>query len=220
MSSAQRAADDTPEMYVSAWALPEVVEAAARTGRPRLAADSVDRFVVATQGSGTDWALGIGARSRALVQEGDPAEDLYREGVDRLDRTRLRPEAARSRLLYGEWLRREGRRVDAREELRTAYEMFSAIGMVAFAERARRELLATGATVRRRTAETSHELTAQERQVAQLARDGLSNPEIGSRLFISARTVQYHLHKVFTKLDITSRNELHRVLPSDSPVPR
>jgi DNA-binding CsgD family transcriptional regulator len=141
--------------------------------------------------------------------------DLYREAIDRLRRTRLRPELARAHLLYGEWLRRENRRVDAREQLRTAHDLLATIGMEAFAERARRELLATGETARRRTVETSSELTAQEALIARLAREGLSNPEIGARLFISARTVKYHLGKVFTKLDISSRAQLHRVLPRD-----
>jgi DNA-binding NarL/FixJ family response regulator len=140
---------------------------------------------------------------------------LYREAIDRLRRTRLRPELARAHLLYGEWLRRENRRVDAREQLRTAHDLLATIGMEAFAERARRELLATGETARRRTVETSSELTAQEALIARLAREGLSNPEIGARLFISARTVKYHLGKVFTKLDISSRAQLHRVLPRD-----
>ena len=132
-----------------------------------------------------------------------------------MSRTRLRPELARAHLLYGEWLRREGRRVDAREQLRTAHDMFAAIGMEAFAERARRELLATGEKVRKRTVETRDELTAQEDQIARLARDGLSNPEIGAQLFISARTVEWHLGKVFTKLGISSRAQLDRALPSD-----
>ncbi len=153
VSAAQRAADDTPESYVTAWALPELVEAAARTGDLQLAADSVERFVAATQASGTDWARGIEARSRALVQEGGPAEDLYREAVDRLSRTRLRPELARAHLLYGEWLRRQNRRSDARGQLRLAYDLFSEIGMMAFAQRALGELQATGETVRKRQEE-------------------------------------------------------------------
>ena len=139
---------------------------------------------------------------------------LYREAIDRLGRTRLRPELARAHLLYGEWLRREGRRVEAREQLRIAHDMFAAIGMEAFAERARRELLGTGEKVRKRTAETRDELTPQEEQIARLARDGLSNPEIGARLFLSPRTVEWHLHKVFAKLGISSRKGLHEALPS------
>ena len=148
-----------------------------------------------------------------MVSEGDEAEGFYRESIARLGRTRIRAELARAHLLYGEWLRRERRRGDAREQLRVAHQMLEAMGLEAFAERARRELAATGETVRKRTVETRGELTAQEAQVAKLARDGLTNPEIGSRLFISARTVQYHLSKVFTKLDITSRSQLDRVLP-------
>jgi DNA-binding NarL/FixJ family response regulator len=155
------------------------------------------------------------ARCRALLSKGESAERLHREAIERLARTRRRPELARAHLLYGEWLRRENRRVDAREQLRTAHAMFAAIGMEAFAERARRELLATGEKVRKRSPETSAELTAQEALIARLARDGLSNPEIGARLFLSARTVKYHLGKVFTKLDISSRAQLHRALPSD-----
>jgi ATP/maltotriose-dependent transcriptional regulator MalT len=161
----------------------------------------------------TDWALGIEARVRALISEGDLADRLYRDSITHLRRVPVRAELARSHLLYGEWLRRERRRVDAREQLRTAHEMLSTTGIDAFADRARRELMATGETVRKRTEETRDELTAQEQQIAALARDGLSNPEIGTRLFISPRTVKYHLRKVFIKLDISSRNELDRVLP-------
>ena len=153
------------------------------------------------------------ARVHALLSEGDEAEGCYRESIGRLRRTRVRAELARAHLLYGEWLRRERRRGDAREHLRTAHEMLTAMGIEAFAERAQRELLATGESARRRTAETTAELTSQEAQIARLARDGLSNPQIASRLFISSRTVQYHLSKVFTKLDISSRSQLDRVLP-------
>jgi len=152
------------------------------------------------------------------VSEGAVAEDLYRQAIDRLSRTRLRADLARSHLLYGEWLRREGRRVDARAQLRRAHDMLAALGMDAFAERAQVELMATGERVRRRTVETRDELTAQERQIALLARDGLSNPEIGSRLFLSPRTVEWHLRKVFVKLGISSRRELAKVLPEASPV--
>ena len=164
----------------------------------------------------TDWALGIEARVRALLSEGEAAESLYRESIAHLGRTRARVEVARGHLLYGEWLRRERRRVDAREQLRTAHEMLDTMGVEGFAERARRELAATGETARKRTVETRDDLTAQEAQIARLARDGLSNPEIGTRLFISPRTVKYHLRKVFIKLDISSRNELERVLPIDA----
>jgi DNA-binding CsgD family transcriptional regulator len=169
----------------------------------------------------TEWALGIEARIRALLSDGEAADGFYRESVERLGRTRIRAELARSRLLYGEWLRRQGRRMDAREQLRTAHQMLEEMGMAAFAERARRELRATGETARKRTAPAtrtaaaSAALTAQEAQVARLARDGLSNPEIGARLFISPRTAQYHLSSVFTKLGISSRSQLDRVLPAD-----
>ena len=160
----------------------------------------------------TEWALGIEARVRALLGKGEVADGLYRESIERLGRTRVRVELARSHLLYGEWLRRENRRLDAREQLRTAHEMLAAMGVEAFAERARRELSATGESAPRRTVETRDVLTVQEAQIARLARDGLSNPEIGTRLFISRRTVEYHLHKVFGKLGISSRNQLHRAL--------
>jgi DNA-binding CsgD family transcriptional regulator len=162
----------------------------------------------------TDWALGIEAQIRALLSEGETADSRYRESLARLARTRMRVELARAHLLYGEWLRRQRRRSDAREQLRTAHSMLEGIGAEAFAERARRELLTTGERVRRRTVETSGELTAQEAQIARLAREGLSNPEIGTRLFLSAHTVQYHLRKVFAKLGITSRSQLDRVLPA------
>jgi DNA-binding CsgD family transcriptional regulator len=196
-------------------ALPELIEAATRSGMAERAAGALQRLSETTRACGTEWALGIEACSRALLSENEAAEDLYREGIDRLGRTRVRLALARARLLYGEWLRREGRRVDAREQLRTAHEMFSSMGFAAFAERAERELLATGETARKRTVETNDQLTPQEAQIARLARDGLSNPAIGSQLFISPRTVEYHLHKVFAKLDISSRNQLDRVLPGD-----
>jgi DNA-binding CsgD family transcriptional regulator len=172
---------------------------------------------VATAVAPTDWGLGVAARSRALLSEGDEAEGLYQEAIARLGRTRLRPELARTHLLYGEWLRRENRRVDARARLRTADQLCTGIGMEAFAERAQRELQATGETVRKRVAETRDDLTAQERQIAQMAGSGLSNPEIGARLFLSPRTVEWHLRKVFAKLKISSRRELTNALPvSDS----
>jgi DNA-binding CsgD family transcriptional regulator len=213
LASARRASDDTPELHVSAWALVELIEAAVRSGHARLAAEAVERLAVATQAGGTDWALGIEARSRALVSEGDAADALYREAIDRLGRTRVRPELARAHLLRGEWLRRERHRLDAREQLRTAHQMFGRIGMEAFARRAERELSATGAHARKRTVQTLDDLTPQEHQIAQMARDGLSNPEIGARLFISPRTVKYHLQKVFSKLEISSRSQLASRLP-------
>jgi DNA-binding CsgD family transcriptional regulator len=169
-----------------------------------------------TRAAPTEWALGIEARVRALLSEGEAAERHYRESIARLGRTRLRVQLARAHLLYGEWLRRERRRLDARAQLHTAHAMLDGMGIEGFAERARRELRATGATARKRTVETREELTAQEAVIARLAREGLSNPEIGSRLFISARTVQSHLGKVFAKLAITSRGQLDQVLASDS----
>jgi DNA-binding CsgD family transcriptional regulator len=210
LAPAQRAcAQDELSLY--ALALVELVEAAVRSKRPRLAATALERLSARTQASRTGWALGLEARSRALLTDGPSAEPLYEEAVERLARGRLAPHLARAQLVYGEWLRRENRRVDAREQLRAAHDTFSRIGAEGFAERARRELLATGEAVRKRTLDTRHVLTAQEAQIAHLARDGLSNPEIGARLFISPRTVQYHLGKVFAKLEVTSRNQLGRV---------
>ena len=207
LAAAQRAcAQDDLSLY--ALALAELIEAAARSSRPELAAAALEHLGERTRASGTEWALGVEARSRALVTEGPFAEPLYEEAVERLSRARVPPHLARAQLVYGEWLRREKRRVDAREQLRTAHDTFSRIGAEIFAERTRRELLATGETARRRTADTSDVLTPQEAQIARLARDGFSNPDIGAQLFISPRTVQYHLHKVFAKLDITSRNQL------------
>ena len=194
------------------WSLPELVEAAARCGNDELCVDALQRLTQRTQAAGTNLALGLEARSRALLCEGPPAEELYREAIDRLGSCRLVPELARAHLLYGEWLRRENRRVDAREQLRTAHEMFVVIGMEAFADRARGELQASGEKVRRRTDERRDDLTAQERQIARLARDGLSNPEIAARLFLSARTVEWHLHNVFVKLNIKSRRDLENAL--------
>ena len=211
--SARQATSNTFEYWVSVWALPELVEAAMHVGDAELARDALERLAETTQPAGTDFALGIEARSRALLSDGTGAHDLYREAIERFSRTRLRPELARAHLLYGEWLRREGRRVDAREQLRTAHHLFGAIGMEAFAERARRELLATGEKARKRRPGTRGELTPQEDQIARLARDGLSNPEIGAQLFVSARTVEWHLRNVFAKLDITSRRQLQTALP-------
>jgi len=207
------AAEQAPELYTSMWALPELIEAASRTGQTRLAADALGRLAEVTSIGQTDWGQGIYARSRALLSDGEDAERWYREAVDRLSRTGFRPELARAHLLYGEWLRREGRRADARVQLRTAHNMFAAIGMQAFTERARRELLATGETARRRTTDAHDQLTPQETQIARLAQAGMSNPEIAAQLFLSPRTVEYHLAKVFTKLDITSRRQLRQALP-------
>jgi DNA-binding CsgD family transcriptional regulator len=208
-----QSASDREELMLSVWSLPELVEAAARSGRTELATAAVERLAERTRAAATDLAAGVEARARALVSEAALAEELHREAIDRLARCRFRLDLARAHLLYGEWLRRVQRRVDARKQLRAAHEMFASMGASAFTERARRELLATGETARARMPDTRDQLTAQEGQIAQLARDGLSNPEIGARLFISPRTVQYHLRKVFAKLDISSRNQLHRVLP-------
>jgi DNA-binding CsgD family transcriptional regulator len=201
------------ELMVSVWSLPELIEAAARIGRREIAAGALESLAERTRAARTEWALGIEARSRALLSEGGLAEELYREGVDRLSRCRVTLELARAHLVYGEWLRRENRRIDAREQLRTAHEMLTAMGADGFAERARRELSATGETVRKRIDETRGGLTAQEAQIARLASDGRTNPEIGAELFISPRTVEWHLHKVFTKLGIGSRRELPWALP-------
>ncbi len=209
-----RASDD---IVTSSWALFELAEAASRCGRPDVARDAVDRLSERATASGTPWAMGCEARSRALVEDGEAAESLYRLAIDWLAPSRMAWYLARARLSYGEWLRREGRRADARPQLRNAHDTFASMGAEGFAERAQRELLASGDRVRKRQDDTRDDLTAQERQIAQLARDGLSNPEIGARLFLSPRTVEWHLRKVFTKLGIRSRRELANVLPgSDS----
>jgi DNA-binding CsgD family transcriptional regulator len=213
LAAARYASQETPALYASMWALPELVEAAVRCGNRRLAAEALERLAETTRPGGTDFGLGIEVRSRALVSEGTAAEGLYREAIDRLGRTQLRPELARAHLLYGEWLRRAGRRTDARDQLREAYEMLIAMGVAGFAGRARRELLATGENVRKRRAETAGDLTAQEAQIARLARDGLSNPQISTQLFLSPRTVEWHLRKVFVKLGISSRRQLRGALP-------
>jgi len=200
-------------LSIGAFLAVEFVEAAVRCGHADAAADAVDMLAEVTSASGTDWASGVEARCRALISEGPAAEELYRESIERLARTALRPDSARAHLLYGEWLRRERRRSEARAELRLAHDMFVEMGMEVFAGRAHRELEATGETARKRTVATDPELlTAQETQIARMARDGHSNPEIGSRLFISTRTVEYHLQKVFTKLNVQSRRQLDRVL--------
>jgi ATP/maltotriose-dependent transcriptional regulator MalT len=219
-AAAQRACDYDDDLGSLLWTLPELVEAAVRTGRTETAAWAYDRLDEVTGASNSDWGLGIRARSRALVSEGETAECLFRESITRLDRTSLRVDLARAHLLYGEWLRRERRRSDAREQLRTAHEMLEAMGVGGFAERARRELRSTGEYARKRSPAARHEeLTAQELLISTLARDGLSNPEIGTRLFISAHTVQYHLRKVFAKLGINSRSQLDHVLPRDAATP-
>jgi DNA-binding CsgD family transcriptional regulator len=207
LAAAQRACQFEDLGYFN-WSLAELIEAATRAGDQEAGTQAMAMLAERTQASGTDWALGIEARSRALLSDGQAADDLYREAVQRLGRTRVVVHLARAHLLYGEWLRRENRRQDAREALREAHEIFSRIGADGFAERARRELLATGETVRKRTTENPVDLTAQEAQVAKLAREGLTNPEIASQIFISPRTVEWHLGNVFSKLGITSRKDL------------
>jgi DNA-binding CsgD family transcriptional regulator len=211
--AAARSASDDGDFGYSGAVLPELVEAAVRAGNPDVATTALRRLEEHAVAADTDWALGVLARSRALMSEGDEANALYLEAIERLERTRIRVELARAHLVYGEWLRRDGRRTDARRHLRTAHEMFGSFRAEAFAARARRELQATGETVRKRTLETRFELTAQERQIAVLAGGGLTNPEIGARLFISPHTVEWHLRKVFVKLDISSRRQLHAKLP-------
>ena len=213
IAAAVRATEYREEMYLSNWALSELVLAASRTGDRVLAADAMGRLTELTAASGTEAALGIAARSRALLAD-DDAEPMHVEAIQRLATTRVPVELARARLYYGEWLRRKGRRVDARNQLHDAYNAFDEIGAESFAEQARRELQATGESVRKRTVETRDDLTSQERQIARLARDGLSNPEIGTRLFISPRTVEWHLRNVYTKLGIRSRRDLRSALPS------
>jgi DNA-binding CsgD family transcriptional regulator len=215
LSEAEQAVEATPELWISAWALPELIEAATKTGETRLAVEALESLAEATSASRTDWGLGVHARCRALLSEGEDAEGWYREAIDRLRRTRLRPDLARAHLLYGEWLRRERRRHDARRQLRTAREMFVAMRVEGFADRAERELLATGERARKRPVEAREDLTPQEAQIARLARDGLSNTEIGAQLYISPRTVEYHLRKVFTKFNISARSELARALPRE-----
>ena len=207
--AAARQACEHEDVMAYSGALVELVEAGVRSGQPEEAAAAFDRLSERTQASGTEWALGVEARCRALL---DDDEAAYQESIEQLTRSRAAVELARSRLVYGEWLRRENRRTDARELLRAAHESFSHMGAEAFAERARRELLATGETARRITADTWDALTPQELQVARLARDGYTNPEIGAQLFISPRTVEYHLHKVFRKLEVSSRKELRDAL--------
>jgi DNA-binding CsgD family transcriptional regulator len=218
--AAARQASEHRHPYVSAWALPELIEAGVHAGDTRTASDALDLLAERTRAGGTEEGLGVEARCRALLSEGEAAEGYYREAIGRLGPTRLRPDLARAHLVYGEWLRRERRRSDAREHMRTAHQMLDEMGMEGFAERARRELLATGETADKRAGRAAHggtALTSQEAQVARLARDGLSNPEIAARLFISARTVQYHLSKVFAKLGISSRGQLHQALPGEQP---
>jgi DNA-binding CsgD family transcriptional regulator len=210
LAAAREAAADPLELRSAKWALAELVEAGARSGNADAAADALEQLSAMTRASGTELALGIEAARRALLSDDDAAEGLYLEALDRLRRTRMRIELARAQLLYGEWLRRRGRRVDARAQLRTAYEALTAMGAEAFAERARRELAATGETLRKRPAEAPGELTAQEARIARLAKEGLTNQEIAAALYLSPRTVEWHIGKIFTKLGLTTRRQLRR----------
>ncbi len=213
LAAAERAAADPRGLGTPMWLLSDLIEAAVYSGKPERAAGPLERLTAIAQANGTDWALGVLARGRALLTAGEAAERLHREAIERLGRTRIRVALARALLVYGEWLRRENRRVDAREQLRAAHELLVEIGMAVFAERARRELLATGETVRKRTVETLDDLTPQEAQIGRMAADGFTNPEIGAQLFLSPRTVEWHLRKVFGKLGISSRRQLRTALP-------
>jgi DNA-binding CsgD family transcriptional regulator len=214
LAAAQQASEDSPAVRFANWALVELVEAAVRSGVPERAAGALQRLSVIARACGTDWALGAEARSRALVSDGAAAENLYHEAIDRFGRAGLRVDLARARLLYGEWLRRQRRRSDARDQLGSAYQIFDSIGAAAFAERARIELRATGGYARQHTIQTPDTLTAQEALIARLAGEGASNPQIAAQLFISSATVAYHLRKVFTKLGISSRSQLGAALPA------
>jgi DNA-binding CsgD family transcriptional regulator len=208
LAAAQKAVEDSLAVRLSTWGLVELIEAAVRSGKAEVAVDELGRLSEMTTASGTDWALGVEARSRALLSDGEAAERLYRQAIERLERTRVRVELARAHLLYGEWLRRERRRLQARDQLRTAHELFTEFGMEAFAERARVELEATGEHARKRTVETRDDLTPREAQISRLAADGATNQEIAAQLFISPSTVDYHLRKAFRKLGIKSRRQL------------
>ncbi len=196
--------------------MPELIEAAARSGRREIARESLDQLRERTSASGTNWAKGTEARASALLAEGESAEQLHRAAIEALGRSRVVAHLARARLCYGEWLRRENRRIDAREQLHQAFEVFATMGASGFADRARRELLASGEKVRKRQDDTRDELTPQETLIARLARDGRTNPEIGAELYISPRTVEWHLGQVYAKLGITSRKELRGALRSPS----
>ena len=207
-AAAEQATADPRELWFSTFATVELIEAASRSSRSERAAEALETLSESTQASATPWSLGVEARSRALIAEGEQAETLYREAIERLEPTRVRLDLARTRLLYGEWLRRQRRRLDARAELRAAHDLFSEFGMEAFAERARVELEATGERARKRTVDTLDQLTPQETQISHLAAQGHTNREIAAQLFISPSTVEYHLRKVFRKLDVKSRTQL------------
>jgi DNA-binding CsgD family transcriptional regulator len=212
LAAAELASQDSNASWFYSWGLVELIEAGARSGNTKRAADALARLSEITLPSDTDWALGIQARSRALLSDAEEADALFREALERLGRTRVRADLARAYLLYGEWLRRERRRLDAREHLRRAHAMFTEFGMEAFAERARVELEATGEHARERTVATRDDLTPQEAQISRLAADGATNQEIAARLFISPSTVDYHLRKAFRKLGVRSRTQLARQL--------
>jgi DNA-binding CsgD family transcriptional regulator len=214
LAAAKRASEESPPVRFASWALVELIEASVRSAVPERAAGAVQRLSSIARACGTDWAVGIEARSRALVSDGAAAEDLYREAIDRFGRAGLRWDLARARLLYGEWLRRQRRLRDARDQLAAAYQIFDSIGAAAFADRARTELRAAGGHPGQRTVQTPDTLTAQEALIARLAGEGASNPEIAAQLFISPATVAYHLRKVFTKLGISSRSQLAPVPPA------
>jgi DNA-binding CsgD family transcriptional regulator len=218
LDAASQASEHPDELGLAAWSHVELIEAAVRAGQPGRAADALRSLSEITSASGTDWALGVEARSRALLSEGEAAEDGYRTAIQRLGQTRVRLDLARAHLLYGEWLRRENRRIDAREQLRRAHQMLQTMGAEGFAERARRELMAAGQAVRKRTAEAAGGLTAQEEQIARRARAGRTNAEIGAELFLSPRTVEWHMSNVFIKLGITSRGQLWHVLGGDTAI--
>ena len=217
LAAAEHAAEHPFELGLSTWVYPELIEAAVRSDHADRGAHALDRLAEIARASDTDWLLGVEARCRALLSGDDVAEALYQESIERLGRTSIRVALARTNLLYGEWLRRSGRRIDAREHLRPAYEFFTEAGMEGFAERTRRELAATGETVRARSLDTANDLTEQEALIARLAAEGRSNPEIGAQLFISPRTVEWHLGKVFTKLGVASRRGLRAILAPSGP---
>jgi DNA-binding CsgD family transcriptional regulator len=213
--AAERAAGASPAVWFSTWAVVELIEAASRGDQAGRAHDALERLSESTRASGTAWALGVELRSRALLSRGVDAEGCYREAIDALGTTRVRVELACAHLVHGEWLRRERRRLDARSELRRAHGLFTECGMEGFAERARRELEATGERARKRTVATAADLTAQEAQVARLAGEGATNQEIAAQLYIRTKTVEYHLHKTYRNLGVRSRTELaRRIMPS------
>jgi len=212
LAAAEYASRYPHELSIANWGMVELVEAAARSGQPERGLEAARRLSEMAEASGTDWIVGVAARSRALLTEGETAEDDYRLAIERLQRTPLGMELARAQLVYGEWLRRETRRVDSREQLRAAHALFERIGAAAFAERARRELSATGEKVQRKAEATAVQLTAQESQIARLAAQGLTNPEIATQIYVSPRTVEWHLRKIFNKLGIASRRELSKAI--------